>query len=89
MKELKPLNDNVLLELIEEKEQTTASGLIIPDSAQEKPEFAKVVAVGNVEDAGVTAGDTVFYKKFAGTEVSFEGKTYLLIAHEDLLAKMS
>lgn len=89
MKELKPLNDNVLLELIEEKEQTTASGLIIPDSAQEKPEFAKVVAVGNVENAGVTAGDTVFYKKFAGTEVAFEGKTYLLIAHEDLLAKMS
>lgn len=88
MKELKPLNDNVLLELIEEKEQTTASGLIIPDSAQEKPEFAKVVAVGNLEDAGVVAGDTVFYKKFAGTEVSFEGKTYLLIAHEDLLAKM-
>jgi len=90
MKELQPLNDNVLLEVIEEKEQKTASGLIIPDSAQEKPEYATVVAVGvGVEKAAIKAGDDVFYKKFSGTEVEFEGKKFLIIPYEDLLAKMS
>ena len=88
MKELQPLNDNVLLELVQEKEQKTASGIIIPDSAQEKPEFAKVVALGNIENPGVSAGDTVFYKKFSGTEVEFEGKKYLFIPYADLLAKV-
>ncbi len=88
MKELQPLNDNVLLEIIEEKEQKTASGIIIPDSAQEKPEFAKVVALGDIENAGVAAGDMVFYKKFAGTEVDFEGKKFLFIPYGDLLAKV-
>jgi chaperonin GroES len=88
MKELQPLNDNVLLELIIEKEQKTASGIIIPDSAQEKPEYAKVVALGNIEKPGITVGDTVFYKKYTGTEVDFEGKKYLFIPYEDLLAKI-
>ena len=88
MKELQPLNDNVLLELVQEKEQKTASGIIIPDSAQEAPEFAKVIALGNIENPGVTAGDTVFYKKFSGTEVDFEGKKFLFIPYADLLAKV-
>ena len=88
MKELQPLNDNVLLEIVEEKEQKTASGLIIPDSAQEKPEYAKVIALGNIENPEVSVGDTVFYKKFSGTEVNFEGKKYLFIPYDDLLAKI-
>jgi len=88
MKELQPLNDNVLLELVQEKEQKTASGIIIPDSAQEQPEYAKVIALGNIENPGVSAGDTVFYKKFSGTEVDFEGKKYLFIPYADLLAKV-
>jgi len=87
MKELQPLNDNVLLELIEEKEQKTASGIIIPDSAQEKPEYAKVVAIGNIDNPGISIGDTVFYKKFTGTEINFDNKNYLLIPYADLLAK--
>ena len=87
MKELQPLNDNVLLELVEEKEQKTASGIIIPDSAKEKPEYAKVVAIGNIDNPGISVGDTVFYKKFTGTEINFDGKDYLLIAYADLLAK--
>ena len=89
MKTIQPLNENVLLELVDEKEQTTASGIIIPDSAKEKPEYAKVVALGNIENATIAAGDMVFYKKFAGTEVDSDGKTYLIIAYEDLLAKLS
>ena len=88
MKDLQPLNDNVLLELVQEKEQKTASGIIIPDSAQEKPEFAKVVALGDIENPSITAGDTVFYKKFSGTELEFEGKKYLFIPYADLLAKV-
>jgi len=88
MKELQPLNDNVLLELVQEREQKTASGIIIPDSAQELPEYAKVIALGNIENPGVSVGNTVFYKKFSGTEVDFEGKKYLFIPYADLLAKV-
>lgn len=89
MKELQPLNDNVLLDLSEDKkEQKTASGIIIPDSAIEKPQYAKVIAVGNVENPGIKAGDVVFYKKFAGNEVEFEGNKYLFIPYDDILAKI-
>ncbi len=88
MKDLQPLNDNVLLEVIEETEQKTASGIIIPDSAKEKPEYAKVIALGNIENPAVSAGDMVFYKKFAGTEVKVDGKNFILIPYEDLLAKV-
>ncbi len=89
MKELQPLNDNVLLDLSDDKkEQKTASGIIIPDSAKEQPQYAKVVAVGNVENPGITAGDVVFYKKFSGTEVNFEGKKYLFLPYADILAKI-
>ncbi|MBN2668938.1 MAG: co-chaperone GroES [Bacteroidales bacterium] len=88
MKELQPLNDNVLLELVEDKEPKTVSGIIIPESAKEKPEFAKVVAVGNIENSGIAPGDFVYYKKFSGTEVDFEGKKYLFMPYADLLAKV-
>jgi chaperonin GroES len=89
MKELQPLNENVLLDLTEEnKEQKTASGIIIPDSAKEKPQYAKVVAIGNIENPGISVGDTVFYKKFSGTEFDFESKKYLMVPYADLLAKI-
>lgn len=89
MKELQPLNDNVLLDIsADKKEQKTASGIIIPDSAKEQPQYAKVIAVGAVENAGISEGDTVFYKKFAGTEVEFEGKKYLFLPYADVLAKI-
>jgi len=89
MKELQPLNENVLLDLTEEKEeQKTAAGIIIPDSAKEKPLYAKVVAIGNIENPGISVGDLVVYKKFSGTELEFEGKKYLMIPYGDLLAKV-
>ena len=89
MKELQPLNENVLLEMSEEFTETkTAGGLIIPDSAKEKPQMAKVVALGNIENPGVAAGDVVIYKKYAGTEVDFNGKKYLFVPYADLLAKI-
>jgi chaperonin GroES len=89
MRELQPLNNNVILDLSEDKkEQKTAAGIIIPDSAKEQPQYAKVVAVGHVENPAIAAGDTVFYKKFAGNEVSFDGKKYLFIPYEDIMAKV-
>jgi chaperonin GroES len=89
MKELQPLNENVLLDITEEKEeQKTASGIIIPDTAKEKPQYAKVVAIGNIENPGIAVGDTVFYKKFSGTEFEFESKKYLMVPYADLLAKI-
>lgn len=91
---LKPLGDRVLVEIIEEAEQKTAGGLYVPDSAKEKSQRGKVVAVGagKVTDDGkripmdVTVGDTVYFAKYGGTEVSLEGKNYSLLAERDLLA---
>jgi len=89
MKELQPLNENVLLEITEEFTETkTAGGLIIPDTAKETPQMAKVVALGVIENPGVSAGDTVIYKKFSGTEIDFEGKKFLFVPYADLLAKI-
>jgi chaperonin GroES len=89
MKELQPINQNVLLELSEDDvEQKTASGIIIPDSAAEKQEVAKVVAVSNIENAEVAPGDEVLYKKFSGTEIDFDGKKYLLVPYADILSKV-
>lgn len=89
MKELQPLNANVLLDISDNKsEQKTASGIIIPDSAKEKPQYAPVVAFGTIENCAITVGDVVFYKKYSGTEFDFEGKKYLMVPYEDLLAKV-
>jgi len=89
MKELQPLNENVLLELTEEFTETKSSGgIIIPDTAQEKPQMARVMALGNIENPGVSAGDVVLYKKYSGTEMKFEGKDYLFVPYADLLAKI-
>jgi len=89
MKELQPINQNVLLELKEETaEQKTAGGIIIPDSAREKQEVAKVVAISNIENAEIAPGDEVLYKKFSGTEIHFDGTNYLLVPYADVLSKV-
>lgn len=89
MRELQPLNQHVLLDLNEEqKEQKTAGGIIIPDTAKEKPQMAKVVSMGHIDNAEIAVGDMVMFKKYAGNEVDFEGKKYLLIPYADLLAKI-
>ncbi|MBA2175823.1 co-chaperone GroES [Halobacillus locisalis] len=90
---LKPLGDRIVIELVEE-EQTTASGIVLPDSAKEKPQEGKVVAVGTgrITDNGekvaleVAQGDRVIYSKFAGTEVKYEGSDYLILRESDVLA---
>ena len=85
---IKPLADRVLLEPME-AETKTASGIIIPDNAKEKPQKAAVVAVGSgTKDNPMTVkvGDTVLYGKYSGTELKFEGKDYLIMSEKDILA---
>ncbi|MCK9290441.1 MAG: co-chaperone GroES [Bacteroidales bacterium] len=89
MKELQPLHENVILDLSEEKaEQRTASGLIIPDTAKEKPQIAKILAIGTIENPAISVGDAVLFKKYSGTEIEYEGKKLLIIPYADLLAKV-
>ncbi len=85
---IKPLADRVLVEPMK-AETKTASGIIIPDNAKEKPQKATVVAVGNgTKDHSMTVkiGDTVLYGKYSGTELKFEGKDYLIMSEKDILA---
>jgi chaperonin GroES len=90
---VKPLNDRVLVKRIEEV-QVTKGGIVIPDTAKEKPIEGKVVAVGpgKMSDAGnrmalqLKEGDRVLFGKYAGTEIKVEGEEYLMMREEDILA---
>ena len=91
---IKPLEDRILVEPID-AEQTTASGLVIPDTAKEKPQEGKVLAVGpgRFDESGskripldVSVGDTVIYSKYGGTEITAGGKDLLLLSGRDVLA---
>ncbi len=90
---LKPLEDRVVVEP-KEAQDKTASGIILPDTAQEKPQEATIVAMGpgKVSDSGtivkmtVKVGDNVLYGKYSGTEVTVDGKDYLIMRESDILA---
>jgi chaperonin GroES len=94
---LQPLLDRVVVKPEDELEQRTPSGLVIPDTAKEKPQIGEVLAVGPgaLNDKGerqpmdVSVGDRVLYSKFAGTEVKLDGKEYLVLSARDLLAIVS
>ncbi len=89
MKELQAINQNVLLDITEDKgEHKTMSGIIIPDTAMEKQNTAKVVSMSSIENAEVAVGDIVLYKEYSGTETNFEGKTYLILPYAEILAKV-
>jgi chaperonin GroES len=93
---IKPLEDRVLVQPLE-AEQVTASGLVIPDTAKEKPQEGKVIATGpgRTDDDGkriamdVAEGDIVIFSKYGGTEVSYDGNDYLLLNARDILAKVT
>ena len=93
---IKPLEDRIVVRPLE-AEQTTASGLVIPDTAKEKPQEGKVMATGpgRVDDSGkripmdVAEGDVVIFSKYGGTEVKYEGTEYLLLNARDILAIVS
>ncbi len=90
---LKPLGDRIVVKPLEAAEKTK-SGLVVPDSAKEKPQEGKVIAVGTgrlLDDGAVKAleiknGDRILYGKYSGTEVSVEGEDYLILREEDVLA---
>ena len=85
-----PLDDRVLVTPASEEEKT-ASGIIIPDTAKEKPRRGTVAAVGNDEDLQelVKEGDVILYGKYAGDELQYEGIDYLILNRADILAKLS
>ena len=90
---IKPLEDRIIIKQVE-AEQTTASGLVIPDTAKEKPQEGEVLAVGpgRIDDNGnrvpldVAVGDKVIYSKYGGTEVKYAGGEYLILSARDILA---
>jgi chaperonin GroES len=94
---LKPLGDRLIVKAIEE-EETTASGIVLPDTAKEKPQRGKVLAVGEgrFDDDGekripldVDEGDEVLYSKYGGTEINVEGDDLLVLRESDVLAKVA
>ncbi|MDD4600341.1 10 kDa chaperonin [bioreactor metagenome] len=90
---IKPLGDRVVIKVLE-GETTTKSGIVLPDTAKEKPQQGEVVAVGTgkVLENGqrvaldVKAGDKIIFSKYAGTEVKFDGQEYLIVSERDILA---
>ncbi|PID05855.1 MULTISPECIES: co-chaperone GroES [unclassified Sporosarcina] len=90
---LKPLGDRIVIELTKVKD-TTVSGIVLPDSAQDKPQQGKVVAVGTGRvladgqrtELEVKEGDQILFSTYAGTEVKFEGNEYLILSENDILA---
>lgn len=90
---IKPLEDRVVIQTVE-AEQTTSFGLVLPDTAKEKPQEGKVVAVGpgRIDDNGkrvpvdVAEGDLVIYSKYGGTEIKYQGEEYLILSARDVLA---
>jgi chaperonin GroES len=93
---IKPLEDRILVAPLE-AEQTTKSGLVIPDTAKEKPQEGEVIATGpgRIDDNGnrvpldVNVGDKVIYSKYGGTEVKYDGQDYLILGARDILAIVS
>jgi chaperonin GroES len=94
---LTPLGDRILITRLEDDEETTSGGIIIPDTAKEKPQEGEVIAVGKgrLLDNGdrqaidVAAGDKILFGKYSGTEVKYDGLEYLILREDDILAKMS
>ena len=90
---LRPLHDRILVKRLEEGEEQSQGGIIIPDTAKEKPQQAKVLAVGGgritddgtVQPIDIKNGDTVVFSKYAGTEVKIDGEELLVIREDDVL----
>ena len=89
---LKPMGKRLVLKEYE-KEEKTASGIVIPSSAQEQPEYAEVVAIGDAvmkkdKYKDINVGDKVMYSKYSGTEIELDGEKYIIVEAKDILAKI-
>ena len=87
MKKIQPVNDYVLIKLEEESEEKTSGGIIIPDTAKEKPKEGEVVGIAAGASEQISIGDRVIYKEYSGTQITYEGEEYLLVPASDILAK--
>ena len=93
---IRPLQDRVLVQRVEAEEKT-ASGIIIPDTAKEKPQEGKVVAVGpgkrldngSIQEMRVKKGDKILFSKYGGTEVKVDGEEYIIMREDDILGVMA
>lgn len=94
---IKPLHDRVLVKRIEEDEEKNSGGIIIPDTAKEKPQEGEIVAVGKgkvlengqIQAPAVAVGDRILFGKYSGTEIKYEGQEYLIMREDDILAKIA
>ena len=84
---LKPLGARALVKMVEGEEQT-ASGIVLPDTAREKPQMAEVVAVGDSDEVKVSVGDVVVLAKYSGAEVKVQGEEHLIVDAEDVLGRL-
>ena len=85
---LRPIEDHVVVKIAKANEEKMVGGIIIPDTAKEKPQMAEVIAVGTDEDLQkiVKVGDNVLYGKYAGTEIEIEGEKLMILSKSDILA---
>ena len=93
---IKPLGDRILVKPIEQEEEEKVGGIIIPDTAKEKPQEGKVIAVGlgkilengERQAVSVAVGDKILYGKYSSTEIKYDGEEYLIMREDDILAKI-
>jgi chaperonin GroES len=81
---LKPIGERALVKPVEQEEKT-ASGIVLPETAKEKPQTAQVVAIGDSEEVGVSEGDLVIFAKYSGTRIRLDDEDYLILNSDDLL----
>jgi chaperonin GroES len=83
--QFRPLGERALVKMVE-REETTASGIVLPDTAKEKPQMAEVIAVGETEDGvKVNQGDVIVFAKYSGTEIRLDNEDYLILDADDIL----
>ena len=80
----RPLGERALVRIVE-REEKTASGIVLPDTAKEKPQTAEVVAVGEGDDLKVSQGDVIVFAKYSGTEISLDGEDSMILDPDDIL----
>ncbi len=80
----RPLGERALVKIVE-REEKTASGIVLPDTAKEKPQTAEVVAVGEGDELKVSQGDVIVFAKYSGTEISLDGEDYMILDADDIL----
>ena len=82
----KPLGERALVQIFEREEEKTVSGIVLPDTAKEKPQTAKVVEVGEFENGvKLNQGDTIVFAKYSGTEINLDGEDYMILDADDIL----